>query len=182
MSTNMLENRFACVSYVMRQLRKKEFNSNRHYETKHTAYSNFKGELRKKKMEALKKNLVKGQPVFSKRSDTAENNTRASFAVSALIVKAMKPFSDGEFVKEFIMAVVKIVCPEKKHLFPNISLSARTITRRIETLSSDVKRSLKDRCRNFEFFSIALDESVDVKDTAQLAVFVRGVNSEFEIL
>ena len=133
-------------------------------------------------MEALKKNLVKGQSVFSKRSDTAENNTRVSFAVSALIVKAMKPFSDGEFVKEFIMAVVKIICPEKKHLFPDISLSARTITRRIETLSSDVKRSLKDRCRNFEFVSIALDESVDVKDIAQLAVFVRGSNSEFEIL
>ena len=71
---------------------------------------------------------------------------------------------------------------KKKYLFPDIPLSARTVTRRIETLSSDVRRSLKDRCGNFELFSIALDESVDVKDTAQRAVLLRGVNSEFEIL
>ena len=38
-----------------------------------------------------------------------------------------------------------------------------------------MKRSLKDRRGNFEFYSIALDESVDVKDTAQLDIFVRGV-------
>ena len=91
-----------------------------------------KESFEKNKIETIRKNLLKGPSVFTKRSDTAENNTRPSFAVSALIGKAMKPFSDGECVKECIMAAVNIVCPEKKHLFPDISLSARTVTRRIE--------------------------------------------------
>jgi len=83
-------------------------------------------------------------------------------------------------VKECLMAVVDILCPEKKISFSDVSLSARTVTRRIEEMSADVKNCLKDYCKNFQFFSIALDESTDTKDTAQLAVFVRGVNSAFD--
>ena len=33
----------------------------------------------------------------------------------------------------------------------------------------------------FNFFSIAVDESTDVTDTAQLAIFIRGLNSDFVI-
>ena len=93
----------------------------------------------------------------------------------------MKPFTDGEFVKECLLTAVDFVCPEKKSLFADISLSARTVTRRIEDLSADVKLSLKELTRQFEFFAIALDESTDLKDTAQVAVFMRGINADFNI-
>ena len=93
----------------------------------------------------------------------------------------MKPLSDGEFIKECINAVVDIVCPEKSHLFSNISLSARTVTRRVEEMSSDVKLSLQMRARNFTFYSVALDESTDIKDISQLAVFLRGVDNNFNV-
>ncbi|GBP09324.1 General transcription factor II-I repeat domain-containing protein 2A [Eumeta japonica] len=33
----------------------------------------------------------------------------------------------------------------------------------------------------FESFSIALDESTDLSDTAQLAIFIRGVDKEFTV-
>ena len=40
---------------------------------------------------------------------------------------------------------------------------------------------LKDKAVTFETFSTSLDESMDISDTAQLAIFVRGVDSEFNI-
>ena len=69
----------------------------------------------------------------------------------------------------------------KKKLFSNVSLSARTITRRIEDLSEDVKTRQQDCLKNLQYFSIAIDESTDTTDTAQLAAFVRGVSSNFDI-
>ena len=42
------------------------------------------------------------------------------------------------------MSAVREVCPEKKGAFENISISARTVTRRIEKLSEDVKEALKN--------------------------------------
>ena len=51
----------------------------------------------------------------------------------------MMPFAEGVFVKECLMAVVDLVCPVKKLLFSNVSLSRRTVTRPIENLAADVR-------------------------------------------
>ena len=43
-------------------------------------------------------------------------------------------------------------------------------------MSADVRRSLTDTCARFEYFSIALDQSRDLKDIAQLTtIFLQGV-------
>ena len=63
------------------------------------------------------------------------------------------------------MSVVREVCPEKKGAFENISLSAITVTRRIKELLEDVKETLQDSVSSFQSYSVALDESTDVKDT-----------------
>ena len=55
------------------------------------------------------------------------------------------------------------------------------MTRRIEKLSDYVKTRQQDCLKNLRYFSIAIDESTDTTDTAQLAVFVRGVSSNFDI-
>ena len=81
-----------------------------------------------------------------------------------------------------MMAVVESICPEKKELFLNVSLSARTVTRRIEEMSENLKSSQEDYFEKLQFFSIAIDESTDTTDTAQLAVFVRGIKENFHIV
>ena len=66
------------------------------------------------------------------------------------------------------------VYPEKKGVFEKISLSARIVTWWKEELSEDV--NMARPVNNFQYYSVALDESVDVEDTSQLAIFVRGIN------
>lgn len=42
-------------------------------------------------------------------------------------------------------------------------------------------RQLHIAAKDFVFFSIALDESTDVKDTAQLLIFLRGINNDYVV-
>jgi len=51
-----------------------------------------------------------------------------------------------------------------------------TIQRRVEELAKDVCEQLHEKLANCKYFSIALDESTDNVDTAQLLVFVRAVS------
>ena len=66
-------------------------------------------------------------------------------------------------------------------IFKKISLSRNTTTRRVEDLSRNVESILKEKLRTSVFYSLALDESTDQTDTAQLAIFVRGVDSNFDV-
>ncbi len=82
---------------------------------------------------------------------------------------------------QVLTAFVEEFCPEKREALAGISLSRQSVTRRIETLSQDIEQSVKSRASNFVYFSIALDESTDNSDTAQLAIMVRGVDEDFNV-
>jgi transposase-like protein len=80
------------------------------------------------------------------------------------------------------MKAAEILCPEKQQLFKNISLSTNTLAERVKDLAGGIQCQLKEKRRNCVAYSIAIDESTDVKVIAQLAVFVRGVNEDFELV
>ncbi|XP_073520416.1 uncharacterized protein [Phyllobates terribilis] len=90
-------------------------------------------------------------------------------------------YPEGDFIKECVMKMVENVCPEKKQEFSNICLAHNTVARRIEEISSDIKRQLMSKGADFDFFSIACDESTDLSDTAQLLIFLRGVDDEMNV-
>jgi len=75
-----------------------------------------------------------------------------------------------------------LLCPEKKETFENIPLSRRTVTRRVEDIAENLEFQLQSEVGSFEFFSLALDESCDVRDTAQLLIFLPGITREDNIL
>lgn len=160
----------------------KEYNIRRHYDTNHREKMHgMQGLQRSQKIEDMKNKLAKQQSIFMKRSNDNIAAVRASYHVAQLIADKGKPFTDGEFVKECMMKVVEEICPEKKSCFSSVSLSANTTMRRIEEMADDLLSQLASKAAKFEFFSLALDESTDVSDTAQLLIFIRGVDSNFEV-
>jgi hypothetical protein len=48
-------------------------------------------------------------------------------------------------------------------------------------MDDDTSRSLKEKIARLKAFSIALDDSTDASDTAQLVIFIRGVDADFSI-
>ena len=110
-----------------------------------------------------------------------KNITFASYTVAQLIAKDKRPVINRDFVKKCMMTVAETVSLEKIKLFSGFSFSAQTITRRIRKISKNVKYNKKDCFEDLQFL-IAIDESTDTTDTAQLAVFVSGVNGNFHVV
>ncbi|KAI7800955.1 putative general transcription factor II-I repeat domain-containing protein 2-like [Triplophysa rosa] len=158
----------------------KEYNIKRHYEIHAETYDKYTGQLRTEKVNNLALALKKKQPMFTKRSGTDEA-VKASYLIANEIAAASKPFSEGEFVKKCMVKAAELVCPEKKQAFASISLSRNTVAERIEDLAGDLNRQLKDKVKSFIAFSIALDESTDINDVAQLGLYIRGVYGSLNI-
>lgn len=55
----------------------------------------------------------------------------------------------------------------------SIPLSDNTISRRVNLIGSDIESNLKSDLEKCQWFSLALDESTDICDTAQLVFWVR---------
>ena len=129
----------------------------------------------------LKRVLVGQQSVFTSLSFHQESVVAPSYGVAKVIAKRSKPFSDGEFVKDCFLRFAYFMCPEKKELFEKISLSRQTIARRTKDLAVSVLESLVPKGGDFAFYSLALDKSTDIKDSAQVAIFVWGVDKNFGV-
>ena len=86
----------------------KEFNIKRHYSTKHPTLHSLKGQIRKDKIQKLTANLKKQQQIFHKQRTQLDNVVKASFIVSSKVAKSLKPFADGEFIKECMLEVCSV--------------------------------------------------------------------------
>ena len=116
---------------------------------------------------------------FCKEADVT---TEASYVIAKKIARSKRPYSDGKFIKENILQVAsKLDRSNKKlqRLISQIALSRQTIVHRIGDPSANVTMSLKNDLVSSVAFSIALDESTDIQDKLQLAVFVRYVSRNF---
>ena len=62
------------------------------------------------------------------------------------------------------------------------SLSRFAISRRTNDLSDNINETLKQRLKSYAAFSLALDESTDISNTAQLVIFIRAVTVGFDVV
>ena len=160
----------------------KEYNISRHFTTKHANYASKQSpqELAAT-AQRLTANLQTQQNFFHRQTAIQESSTKASFLLAFKLAKASKPFSEGQFLKECMVETAGLLCPESKGKFEQISLSRKTVTRRVELIDKDIAGKLNKKAESFKFYSLALDESNDIKDTAQLLIFIRGISDSFEI-
>nr|KAF6360044.1 hypothetical protein mMyoMyo1_011002 [Myotis myotis] len=160
----------------------KEYNLSRHFATKHGNYASKQSPQEwEATAQRLMAKLQAQQNVFHRQTAIQETTTKASFMLSFQLAKASKPLSEGEFLKECMIETAGLLCPESKGKFEKLSLSHRTVTRRVELIDEDLASKLNSKAEFFKFYSLALDESNDVKDTAQLLIFIRGISDNFEI-
>jgi hypothetical protein len=52
----------------------------------------------------------------------------------------------------------------------------------VNNSAGDIQCQLKEKCKNFVAYSIAVHETLDVTDIVQLAVFIQGVNEDFQLV
>lgn len=159
----------------------KEYNIRRHHETKH---ANFKvafpqkTEARKRKIEALKGAYAHSNRILVRGLTSQQKVTSASLKASWVLAKHNKPFTDAEVFKEMMVTVLEELDANKSmdgviESVKQMSLSARSAARRIEALSDAVQGVIIDGVSHANYFSLAIDESTDNTDVAQLCVYVR---------
>ncbi|KAL3831818.1 hypothetical protein ACJMK2_023520 [Sinanodonta woodiana] len=155
----------------------------RHYLTRHAEeYAKYQGDEREARVAKLNTCLLGQQDFFKKANKESDAAVESSYVVSEMIAKAGKSFKEGEFIKNCMLQAASIVCPENKGRLSNISLSTNTVAERISELSSNIYDQLCEKGKRFHAYSVALDESTDVTATAQLAIYVHGVDDKFEVM
>jgi hypothetical protein len=113
----------------------------------------------------------------------------ASYKAAWILVQKKKPFSDAEMVKEIVITVMETLLENydskvKNDILQkvqNLQLSHRTVICRGLELSKNVEEQLLEELKDCLHFSLALDESADLTDTAQLIFWVRFVFPDLKI-
>lgn len=67
-------------------------------------------------------------------------------------------------------------------LKPSVSLSRRTVTRRVQEMAVDISSQIQEIVSKCKYFSFSLDETCDLTSRSQLAIFVRCVDKDWNVL
>ncbi|XP_075472991.1 protein FAM200B [Ascaphus truei] len=143
----------------------------RHLVTKHPEYKDKDIAFFKRHEESQKASAS----VMNKYVTVSSKAQRASYVVSELIARTMKPYNIGEtLVLPAAIKMCEIMHGSKyAEALKSIPLSRDTVKRRIIDLSKDIEIQLLMQIQQSVKFAIQLDESTDIGNMAQLLVFVR---------
>ena len=142
----------------------------RHYKTLHEAkYTRFVGKSRKDLVKKSESSLSAQQNAFTKVVEQNEKSVIASYVIVEKIAHSAIPFTDGEFVRECMQEITKVMLPSKLHMFEDISHSTNSVAR-IEYIGKDLSKQLSSKTNEFQCFSLAFEESTDMTNTVQMLV------------
>ncbi|KYN30338.1 hypothetical protein ALC57_00198 [Trachymyrmex cornetzi] len=157
----------------------KKYVLHRHYNIKHSNEYSTKcvGQEKHDLIQGLKLVYQEGSisdiEDCSSSSDTTSSikALTASYAISNLIGKHSKPFTEGKFVKEYMVAAVQsfgnlLTLQEAA----SIPLSAKAVKSRINGSALSLEEKLKSSLQSCSFFSLCLNESTDNRHVSQLSL------------
>ncbi|XP_074039499.1 zinc finger BED domain-containing protein 5-like [Leptinotarsa decemlineata] len=112
---------------------------------------------------------------MAKFVNTDKKLVKASYLASYRIAKKGKPHTIGEtLLLPVAKDMVEAVLGEKAaNEIEKIPLSNDTVKRRIVEMSSSIEEQLLLQLRECNYFALQVDESTDIKNMAQLLVFIR---------
>ena len=97
------------------------------------------------------------------------------------IARAKKPYNEGSSLKKCLCDIVEILFFENdklKRILSDVQLSRHTVERRISDIDMVIEPQLHSDFQTCEYFSVALDESCDIQDKPQLAIFARFISTD----
>ncbi|KAL4107617.1 hypothetical protein QTP88_017941 [Uroleucon formosanum] len=163
----------------------KKSNIERHFLSKHDSFGKTypAGNERKTAVAELIRKSHQSTSKFNNWLQSASNLTAASFVVSHEIMKSGKPFTDGEYIKKCFIGMSEHLFSEFKNKteiinkIKDIPLAATTVRDRAVRMAENVTEQQFSDLKSSPVFSLACDESCDVKNIAQLTLMGRYVSS-----
>lgn len=104
-----------------------------------------------------------------------------SYILAERLSGTLKPFTTGKLVKQCLLDAAEKLCTEKVPIFQKLQVSAKSIARKTLELGEDLKEQLKEKIPSYQKISIALDESGDTGDIAQMIVYLKGVDANLQV-
>jgi len=165
----------------------KKYNLERHYRSTHLDMEikyPYGSEVRREFIAKKGCTMLNQQSLFTQRHEENISTTAASYEMALLLARKKKPFTDGEDIIRPALQIAAKMLGDKsvQARFNEIPLSNNTMTRRVVELAGDVNQQVKLHTSNCAFFSLAMDESTDIRDTAQVSIFIRAVGNNFEVI
>lgn len=106
----------------------------------------------------------------------------ASYAIAWEIAKKRRNFSDGEFIKDCALALATAFNNGSAiDQFKTVSLSSTAISHRINRINNFLERKLHLLIQDSAYFSLCLNETINLDDTNHLVIFIRIVGRDFAI-
>ena len=94
-----------------------------HYETmRKDKYAWYKGKVKKEKLKHMKSSLCQQRSMLANNNLSNKNAVRASFALSEMMAKSSRPFTEGLFIKECLLKASDILRLNQNKLFEGIKL------------------------------------------------------------
>nr|XP_048289733.1 general transcription factor II-I repeat domain-containing protein 2 isoform X3 [Myodes glareolus] len=82
-------------------------------------------------------------------------------------------------LQKYLVGTSDIVGPEQA--CSNTSPTANPVAPPVEDVAGNIWKTVRQKIRSFVAYSIAIDEITDINDTTQLAIFIRGVDDNFDV-